>query len=269
MIDVHCHLLPGIDDGAPDDTAALAMARIAFADGIRTTVCTPHIYPGLYENDADGIRRRTAELQRRLVEEGIGLVLAVGADAHLTPELLSRLQEGTVPTLAGGRYVLLEPPHHVAPPRFAESMWSLVAAGFVPVLTHPERLTWIGQDYAMLAALVHAGVWMQVTAGSLAGRFGSGARYFAERMLDDGLVHLLATDAHGVKHRAPLLAEGLQVRDVLVVIDREQGGKEELARNGLTLHALASLTQVLEALASMGRVSQEQAAQVRRYLQGS
>jgi len=208
MIDLHCHLLPGIDDGSPDEATSLEMARIAVADGIRTTACTPHIYPGLYENDAAGIKARVTALQRRLFDEGIPLGLTLGADAHLTPELLGRLRAGTAPSLAGGRYFLLEPPHTVAPPRFAEAMFDFVAAGYVPVLTHPERLTWIKPHYATFVALVKSGVWMQVTAGSLTGRFGKDARYFGEKMLDDGLVHLLATDAHGVRHRAPLLAEG-------------------------------------------------------------
>ncbi len=122
--------------------------------------------------------------------------------------MLGRLRAGTAPSLAGGRYFLLEPPHTVAPPRFAEAMFDFVAAGYVPVLTHPERLTWIKQHYDVFVALVKSGVWMQVTAGSLTGRFGKGARYFGEKMLDEGLVHLLATDAHSVRHRAPLLAEG-------------------------------------------------------------
>jgi protein-tyrosine phosphatase len=208
MIDLHCHLLPGIDDGSPDEATSLEMARIAVADGIRTTACTPHIYPGLFENDTAGIRARVGALQRRLFDEGIALSLTLGADAHLTPELLGRLRAGTAPSLAGGRYFLLEPPHTVAPPRFSEAMFEFVGAGYVPVLTHPERLTWIKPHYAAFVALVNAGVWMQVTAGSLTGRFGKDARYFAEKMLDDGLVHLLATDAHSVRHRAPLLAEG-------------------------------------------------------------
>ena len=122
--------------------------------------------------------------------------------------MLGRLRAGTAPSLAGGRYFLLEPPHTVAPPRFSEAMFDFVAAGYVPVLTHPERLTWIRPHYAAFVALVKSGVWMQVTAGSLTGRFGKDARYFGEKMLDEGLVHLLATDAHGVRHRAPLLAEG-------------------------------------------------------------
>ena len=208
MIDLHCHLLPGIDDGAADEAVSLEMARIAVADGIRTTACTPHIYPGLFENDSAGITARVAGLQRRLQDEGIALQLTVGADAHLTPELLGRIKGGTAPTLAGSRYLLLEPPHTVAPPRFAESVFDFVAAGLVPVITHPERLTWIKAHYAVFAALVHSGAWLQITAGSLNGRFGETAQYFGEKLLDDGLVHILATDAHGNRRRAPLLAEG-------------------------------------------------------------
>ncbi len=208
MIDLHCHMLPGIDDGAPDEATSLEMARIAVADGIRVTACTPHIYPGLYENDAAGIKQRVMALQRRLLDEKIDLRLTLGADAHLTPELLGRLRAGTAPSLAGGRYFLLEPPHTAAPPRFSEAMFDFIAAGYVPVLTHPERLTWIKQHYGAFVALVKSGVWMQVTAGSLTGRFGKAARYFGEKMLDEGLVHILATDAHSLRHRAPLLAEG-------------------------------------------------------------
>ena len=223
MIDLHCHMLPGIDDGSPDEATSLEMARIAVADGIETTACTPHIYPGLYENDAAGIKARVKGLQARLLEEGITLKLTIGADAHLTPELLGRLKAGTAPSLAGGRYFLLEPPHTVAPPRFSESMFDFVAAGYVPVLTHPERLTWIKQHYEVFVALVKMGVWMQITAGSLNGRFGANAKYFGERMLDEGLVHILATDAHSLRHRPPLLAEGRLAAEKFV-------GKDEARR---------------------------------------
>jgi protein-tyrosine phosphatase len=83
----------------------------------------------------------------------------------------------------------------------------------VPVITHPERLTWIEGHYGVVESLARSGSWIQITSGSLTGRFGSNAQYWAERMLDDGLVHLLATDAHGIKHRAPLLAEGMHAAE--------------------------------------------------------
>ena len=208
MIDLHCHLLPGIDDGAPDLDVALAMARCAVADGIRVVACTPHIYPGLYENTRAGIEAAVAAMQERLHRDAIPLTLTTGADTHLAPDLVEGIRSGRIPTLHGSRYLLLEPPHHVAPPRFAESVFRLQAAGIVPVITHPERLSWIEPHYADFVQLARGGAWMQVTAGSLTGRFGRRPQYWGERMLDDGLVHILATDSHHVDRRPPLLAEG-------------------------------------------------------------
>lgn len=213
MIDLHCHLLPGIDDGAPDLTTSLAMARMAAADGVTLTACTPHIYPGLYENTGPAIRQAVVELQAQLAEADIPLRLTHGADVHLTPALITGLRQGQVPSLHDSRYFLLEPPHHVAPPRLAEIVFELLAADYIPVITHPERLSWIEDRYATFIDLVRQGAWLQVTAGSLTGRFGDTARYWGERLLDEGWVHILATDSHGVDRRPPLLAEGRQAAE--------------------------------------------------------
>lgn len=207
MVDLHCHLLPGIDDGAPDLATAFAMARIAVADGISVTACTPHIYPGLYENDAARIRAAIRVMQGRLDQEGIALKLVEGADAHVVPELLEGLKSGRIPTLAGSRYFLFEPPHHVAPPRLEDTAFNAMAAGFVPVVTHPERLTWIESHYDIFRRMAKAGIWMQLTAGAITGRFGRKPQFWAEKMLDEGLVAIIATDAHRADKRPPLLAE--------------------------------------------------------------
>jgi protein-tyrosine phosphatase len=207
MIDLHCHILPGIDDGAPDLAVSLAMARCAVADGIRITACTPHIYPGLYENTRAGIEAARNALQAELDAAGIDLLLATGADTHLAPDLVHGIRDGRIPTLGGSRYLLFEPPHHVAPPRLEDSVFGLLAEGIVPVVTHPERLSWIEDHYEVFARLAHSGAWMQVTAGSLTGRFGRRPKYWAERMVDERLVHLLATDSHHIDRRPPLLAE--------------------------------------------------------------
>jgi len=208
MIDLHCHILPGIDDGSPDLETSLEMARKAVDDGIRVIACTPHIYPGLYENSAKGIREGVVALQGALDEAGIDLELSFGADTHLTPDLVAGLKNGRIPSLGGTRYFLLEPPHHVAPPHFEEFVFNVLTAGYVPVITHPERLTWVEEHYDVFVRLAHGGAWMQLTSGSLTGRFGERTRYWAERFLDDGIVHILATDSHSVDRRPPLLAEG-------------------------------------------------------------
>lgn len=210
MIDLHCHLLPGIDDGPPDLETALEMARIAVADGIEITACTPHIYPGMYDNNGPDILRRVADLQTLLDQADIPLKLVAGCDAHVTPTMVAELNSGHIPTLAGSRYFLFEPPHHVAPPRLEETVLATMAAGYMPILTHPERLTWIESHYDIMTRLVARGAWMQITAGALIGRFGKRPQYWAERMLDEGLVHILATDAHNLRNRKPKLAEATE-----------------------------------------------------------
>lgn len=216
MIDLHSHILPGIDDGAPTLAVSLQMARIAVEDGIRVMACTPHIYPGMYMNDAPGIERARRALQEQLDEAGIGLRLVTGADVHLVPGLLQQVRAGAVPTLNGSRYLLLEPSHTTAPPRFEDSVFNLVAAGYTPVITHPERLTWVKEHFPVFRRLVEQGAWMQVTAGALTGTFGPRAQYWGERFVAEGLTHILATDAHSAGRRLPRLSEGHAVAQRLI-----------------------------------------------------
>ena len=206
MIDLHCHLLPGIDDGAKNLAMSLDMAGRACADGITTTVCTPHILPTVYENEGPEIKTAVTSLQQSLATAGIPLRLLSGADVHMVPDLVSGLKQGRILTLAGSRYLLLEPPHHVMPPQFDDCIFRLQSAGYVAILTHPERLSWIEAQYASIRRMVYKGVWIQLTASSLTGRFGRRPRYWAERMLDEGLCHVLASDAHNVSTRPPHLA---------------------------------------------------------------
>lgn len=206
MIDLHCHLLPGIDDGASDGNVSVAMARLAVADGIHTTFCTPHIYPGLYENKGPDIARRVADLRQVLVANGINLQLEIGADAHLVPDFLAGLRSGRIPTLAGSRYLLLEPSHHVRPPRFVESVFELIGAGYTPIITHPERLTWVSDHMNEFLDLARSGAWLQVTGGALIGNFGDRVRRISEKLVGDGWVDVLASDGHTIGMRSPVLS---------------------------------------------------------------
>jgi len=208
VIDLHSHILPGIDDGASDLSVALEMARASVADGVTVMACTPHILPGLYHNTGPQIRQATLDLQQALDREGIPLRLVTGADVHMVPDLVAGLRSGRLLSLADSRYVLVEPPHHVAPVKLEDFFFNLVVTGYVPVLTHPERLSWIEAQYPTMQRLVRGGVWMQITAGSLDGSFGRTAQYWANRMLDEGYVHILATDAHDTGRRPPTLSKG-------------------------------------------------------------
>lgn len=211
MIDLHSHILPGCDDGASDLETALAMARMAVEDGVRIMACTPHILPGLYNNDAAGIGARVASLRQALGEAGIDLKLVVGADVHVAPDLPEKLAAGTVPSLNGSRYFLLEPPHQVVPPRLEQLVARLISAGFIPILTHPERLGWASSHYEIIDRINAAGCLMQITAGSLTGSFGHGAQHLAERMLEEGRVDIIASDAHNLKTRSPGLSKAWEI----------------------------------------------------------
>lgn len=206
VIDLHTHILPALDDGAKTLAAAVAMARMAVADGITHVACTPHVMPGTYDNDTDSIERAFQMLSARLGEEGVALALVMGADIHATPDLLTQLQNGRVPTIAGGRYFLFEPPHHVIPPGIDRLVRALLAADYVPILTHPERLTWIEQHYDIICALDAAGIAIQLTAASITGGFGSRAQYWSKRLLDEGRVDVIASDAHDTARRPPVLS---------------------------------------------------------------
>jgi len=208
VIDLHCHILPGLDDGASDLAVALAMAEAQLAQGVTVVACTPHILPGLYHNSGPAIRQAITQLQSRLNQEDIPLQLVTGADVHMAPDFAAGLRSGQLLSIADSRYVLVEPPHHTAPPQLEDFFFALVTAGYVPILTHPERLSWVPQRYQIIKRLVRAGVWMQVTAGSFAGTFGGNSLYWAERMLDEGCVHLIASDAHDADRRRPDLAIG-------------------------------------------------------------
>ena len=208
MYDLHCHMLPGIDDGATDLDTAIAMARIAEQDGITHLACTPHIYPGLYENNGEGIKKAMQAFQLILDDNGIKLKLSYAADAHMVPELLDGLRTGRIPTINGSKYFLLEPSHHVAVPRFVDTVFNITASGFTPLITHPERLSWVGEHYDEFYECVKNGAWIQLTSGSVSGRFGEEAQFWSQKMLEDGIVHVLATDAHNLKQRAPYLKEG-------------------------------------------------------------
>jgi protein-tyrosine phosphatase len=208
VIDLHCHILPGLDDGAADLSVSLTMARQQADQGVTAVACTSHILPGLYHNSGPALRAATQELQDILDQEGISLALTTGADVHMAPDFVAELRSGKLLSIADSRYVLVEPPHHIAPPQLEDFFFNLVVAGYVPILTHPERLSWVPSRYETIKRLVRSGVWMQVTAGSFTGAFGRNALYWAERLLDDGCVHIIASDAHDAERRPPDLAAG-------------------------------------------------------------
>jgi protein-tyrosine phosphatase len=211
FVDIHCHLLPAIDDGAADWEESLTMARMAVADGISVIVATPHQLGSFSHNDAPTIRVAVEQLQARLESERIPLRVLPGADVRIEADLVARLGRGEVLTLAdNGHYVLLELPHEMYFP-LGRLLAELSSAGYQGILSHPERNEGILADPDVLAPLVAQGCLLQITADSLRGAFGTRSKQLSEKLVDRGLVHFVSTDAHGTKRRQPLLGEAFEI----------------------------------------------------------
>jgi protein-tyrosine phosphatase len=205
FVDIHCHLLPGIDDGPRDWEESLAMARIAVDDGITTVIVTPHQLGGYRQVHGDEIRRRTAELKERLKIAGLPLTVLAGADVRIDEGLVEQIAQGSVLTLGDHlRHLLIELPHELYLP--LDTLVSRLARnGVAPILSHPERNAGILRQPRVLDPVVDAGCLLQVTAGSLCGSFGLACQDLAEQLLAAGIVHFVATDAHGSRSRRPLM----------------------------------------------------------------
>ncbi len=210
LVDIHCHLLPAIDDGAANLDEAVEMAQMAVEDGIGTVIATPHQLGNFPENRGDDIRQRVSALQEQLDRRQIPLQILAGGDVRIEDGMAEAIRSGEVVTLADRRrHVLLELPHEFyfsLEPVLAQ----LARQDMVGILSHPERNQGILRQPALLGSLVEAGCLMQVTAGSLCGTFGKASKKLACQMVCDGLVHFVATDAHGMRVRRPRLSRAFR-----------------------------------------------------------
>ena len=220
FVDIHCHLLPSIDDGAKDWEETLAMARLACEDGTDTIIATPHQLGNFAHNHGNEVRQRVREVQQFLQEHQVPLQVLAGGDVRIEDGLAKRIAAGEVMTLADrGRHVLLELPHELYFP-LQPVLQELAAAGLQGILSHPERNQGLLAKPELLPGLVDAGCLMQVTSGSLVGSFGPTCQRFAESMLSDGLVHFLASDGHSSRNRRPRMGRSFRRAAELVGPDR-------------------------------------------------
>jgi protein-tyrosine phosphatase len=211
VIDLHCHLLPGIDDGAQNMEEALELAHAMVANGIRRCVLTPHMHEGRYFNDRTSLQPRADHFRQTLDATGIDLEVALAAEVRIGFEVLSWLQAGEIPFLGqyeGRDVLLLELPHGNIPMGADKLTARLIADGVQPMMAHPERNKYVLRDLSAIEPFVEMGCLLQVTAGSVAGAFGPPARQRAIELLERGWVHILATDTHNIEWRPPNLAEG-------------------------------------------------------------
>ncbi len=205
MIDIHCHILPGIDDGPSEISETIAMFRIAAADGITHIVATPHYRYGEAPTAAD-IEKRAAEVSERVAKEKIPVEVLWGADVHLTYELLEGLGREDIPTLNSSRYFLLEFPE-LLPPHTEDLIFEAKVKGYVPIITHPERNYSILSKPERIAQFREAGALIQITGRSMTGGFGSEIRHFCQTLLKKELIDFVASDGHSTERRPPVLSE--------------------------------------------------------------
>lgn len=207
MIDIHSHIIPGVDDGAASWEEAVWMCRMAKQDGINMMVATPHVFNGTHSNGHD-FKSALNQLRRRLDEEEIELEILLGAEVHCRPDLPDLLEQDITLTLNGnGRYFLLEFPHSIVPPNSDQLIFQLITKNLIPIIVHPERNTYLQGHLNLLSDFIQQGALCQITAMSLTGGFGSKAMECARELLNRNWVHIIASDAHNKRVRQPLLSK--------------------------------------------------------------
>ncbi len=212
MIDLHCHFLPGVDDGPKTLSEALDLARAACADGITHSVLTAHVHPGRYTNQRSNLKMVFDSFCEELIIANIPLNVRLGSEAHICHELIDLVAKNQVPFIGevdGYRILLLEFPDSTIPLGSNRFVGNLLKLKIRPLVAHPERNKAVMAHPEKIDEFALAGCWFQLTAGSLAGRFGNAAKQTAFKIIDAGWNCLVATDAHNLQHRPPLLSKGL------------------------------------------------------------
>lgn len=235
MIDLHCHILPGLDDGAADVAESIQMARLAWDDGIRTVVATPHSLNGVYYNPVRVVVEKVRELNEILKTEGIDLVVCPGSDMRVCSNMVERIAKGDALTInLNGRYVLVEFALRVNADEARKELGELKQNNITPIITHPERNLSFQEDLGLLYELVEAGCLVQVTGKSIIAEMGVAAFACARTLLEKRLVHVIASDAHTTGCRPPILSPAVAAAAKIL-------GDDEMARKMVTTWPAAIL----------------------------
>jgi len=217
MIDIHCHILPDMDDGARSLEESLEMAQRAVEDGIQEMVATPHSLDGVYTHRVEDIVPAVKALQETLSENRLDLKLHPGSDVHLATHMVQRIESREACTINdAGKFILLELPSQMVPNGVKDEIFRLKLNGVTPIITHPERNAVIQHDPDVLYELIQMGALAQVTAMSLTGDFGEFIARTSEILVRHRLIHVIATDAHSAQDRPPVLSGAiLKAADIL------------------------------------------------------
>ncbi|ABK44637.1 PHP C-terminal domain protein [Magnetococcus marinus MC-1] len=211
-IDLHAHILPGLDDGASTMQMALDMARMAVADGITCMVATPHLNPlSAWNNSAEVVRRALDTLRTHLNKAQIPLQVEGAAELRLTTKTLQQLQSGYAPLLSHGpgpcRYALIEFAHTGLQGAELFMTELLLHRGYTPVIAHPERIRTFRENPDRLEPFIKLGCLTQITASAICGSYGDGVIQLVDGWMEKGWVHLIASDAHNIHRRQPAMRD--------------------------------------------------------------
>lgn len=222
VIDIHCHILPNIDDGPGRLDASLEMCRMAAEDGIKKIVATPHYKPGFYDLPTkEDIDERVRLLNDRIGVEGIDLEIIAGLEVRIMCGITRALEDNDFLTVnRNGVYVLAEFPMGELPGDWERTLDEIISAGFVPIIAHPERNHTFSDDPDLIYPALSSGAKVQLTAESITGEVGPQAQRFSEKLLKDGLVHAIASDSHSVLLRPPVLSRALEAAAKIIGMDR-------------------------------------------------
>lgn len=197
LIDLHNHILPGLDDGAADLAESLAMGRQFFSEGVTTIAATPHLNPlNGVGTPASAVREGVRQLTAALAEDGIALAVFPGNEIFLTPDVPDLLRDGVAAPIADGPWVVVELPFNQRPPYLEDTLFRIEAAGFRPILAHPERYGFVQANVAILDDFVDRGLALQLTAPALLGEYSTSIRRAAEALLVRGSYALASSDRH-------------------------------------------------------------------------
>jgi len=211
VIDLHCHILPGLDDGPENIDGTLEMVRRAFGDGIRTIVATPHTHNSVYLNHFEDVRRCVNTVNSTICSEGLSVVVRAGLEVHMCEGMVRRLEEGGIGTLNHtGRYMLVEFPFQALPAGYRNELFELRLKGVTPIIAHPERNLVLQNELGRVYELVEMGCLLQLTAMSITGELGEAAMVCARELLDLRLAHVIASDAHSHENRPPVLSSAVE-----------------------------------------------------------
>lgn len=211
MIDIHSHILPGVDDGAQTEQDSLAMAEAAINDGISTIVATPHHKNRAYENPKNDITNNVNILNDLLQEREIPLTVIPGQEVRIYGEIIEDIENGDILPINNSKYVLVEFQTDTVPHYTDRLFYDMQVAGYIPVIAHPERNRELLNDHTKMYELVRNGAITQLTAGSITGAFGKQMEQFSHQMIEANLAHLIATDAHNTTTRGFNLQEAYDI----------------------------------------------------------